>query len=206
MVFSIQQCCAKINHQHLLSNPAHHSPFFSNTSMKTMIGIVGRKRSGKDTLAMFVKDTFPRTNIMSFAEPLKLACKHAYHLQDEQLEAKEDVVDPRWNMSPRDMMRSLGVDHLRAVDPEHWTKHMAFRIRAMESVVISDVRFQNEADFVRRNGRVLIHVARDLQSNCDSHVSEATSDEIPCDHYIQNDGSLEDLRKKLTAVLSPMVR
>ena len=167
-----------------------------------MIGFVGRKRSGKDTLAMFVRDLWPDTNIMSFADPLKQACKHAYHLRDEQLEKTKDVVDPRWNMTPRDMMKSLGGKYFRYEDPHHWTKNMAYRIQGSGSVAISDVRFQNEAAFVKESGGVLIHVWRDMESNSDNDVTEQTTDEISCDHYIRNDGSLEDLRDKLVAVLS----
>ncbi|CAM9699182.1 unnamed protein product [Ectocarpus sp. 6 AP-2014] len=167
-----------------------------------MIGFVGRKRSGKDTLAMFVRDLFPETNIMSFADPLKQACKHAYHLRDEQLDKTKDVIDPRWGMTPRDMMKSLGMKYFRHEDPHHWTKNMSFRIQGLGSIVISDVRFQNEAAFVKENGGVLIHVWRDMESNNDNDVSEQTTDEIACDHYIRNDGSLEDLRAKIVDVFS----
>lgn len=174
--------------------------------MRTVVGIVGRKRSGKDTLANFATEILGDVKVLSFAEPLKQACKHAYNLRDEQLDETKDEVDKRWGMSPREMMKTLGVDYFRAKDPCQWTKNMKFRMdKAVSSpetvVVISDVRFQNEAAFVRENGGVLIHVSRALQSNSDDHVSEKTTDEIACDHYIANDGSLQDLKNKLRAAI-----
>lgn len=174
-----------------------------------MIGIVGRKRSGKDTLANFATEILGDARVLSFAEPLKQACKHAYNLSDEQLDETKDLIDKRWGMTPRDMMRTLGVDHFRSKDPGQWTKNMRFRIEGAISkpetaVVISDVRFQNEAAFVRENGGVLIHVSRDLPSNSDDHVSEKTTDEIVCDHYINNDGSLRDLKNKLIVAIEIM--
>ena len=169
--------------------------------MKTLIGIVGRKRSGKDTLAGFMREISPGTRVLSFAEPLKLACKHAYQLSDAQLDDTKDVIDHRWGMTPRDMMKSLGVNYFRAQDEEHWTKNMSFRLEGVGNVVISDVRFQNEAAFVRERGGVLIHVSRDMESNSDDHVSEQTTDAIECDHYIRNDGTMNDLRVSLKTVL-----
>lgn len=178
-------------------------------SMRTVVGIVGRKRSGKDTLANFATEILEDVKVLSFAEPLKQACKHAYNLTNEQLDEAKDEVDKRWGMSPRSMMKTLGMDYFRSKDPCHWTKNMKFRIEGWGSdpettVVISDVRFHNEAAFVRENGGVLIHVSRDLQSNSDDHVSEKTTDEIVCDHYISNDGSLQDLKNKLVEALEAL--
>lgn len=172
--------------------------------MQTLIGIVGRKRSGKDTLAGFIRKMSPGTRVLSFAGPLKQACKHAYHLSDEQLDGTKDVIDHRWGMTPREMMKSLGVAYFRSRDEEHWTKNMSFRLEGLKNVtvVISDIRFQNEAAFVREHGGVLIHLSRDLESNSDDHVSEQTTDAIECDHYIRNDGSLEDLRANVRMVLA----
>lgn len=177
--------------------------------MRTMIGIVGRKRSGKDTLANFATEILGDARVLSFAEPLKQACKHAYNLRDEQLDETKDEIDKRWGMTPRDMMKTLGVDYFRSKDPSQWTKNMGFRIegavsRPETAVVISDVRFQNEAAFVRENGGVLIHVSRDLPSNSDDHESEKTTDEIVCDHYINNNGSLRDLKNKLRVAIEIM--
>lgn len=173
----------------------------TQSAMKTLIGIVGRKRSGKDTVAGFIRDMSPDARILSFAGPLKQACKHAYHLTDEQLEGTKDSIDPRWGVTPRDMMKHLGVNYFREQDPEQWTKNMGFRMDGLESVVISDVRFPNEAAFVREKGGVLIHVSRDVESNCDDHVSERMTDEISCQHFIRNDGSLDDLRAEVKMVL-----
>lgn len=178
----------------------HYTP----VTMKTLIGIVGRKRSGKDTLAGFISGMSPGTRVLSFAGPLKQACKHAYHLSDDQLDDTKDVIDHRWGMTPRDMMKSLGVNYFRSQDDGHWTKNMSFRLEGLGknvTVVISDIRFQNEAAFVREHGGVLIHVSRDLESNSDDHVSEQTTDAIECDHYIRNDGSLDDLRASAKSIL-----
>ena len=173
--------------------------------MKLLIGLVGRKRSGKDTLASFVQDVYPEFTIMSFADPLKQACMHAYHLTDDQLEETKDIVDPRWGMSPRDMMKSIGTKYFREEDPDQWTKNLGFRMSGMEHVIVSDVRFQNEALFLKENGGVLVHISRDLESNYDDHVSEKTTDEIVCEYSIRNEGSLEALMDKSIELMSTIM-
>lgn len=173
--------------------------------MKLLIGLVGRKRSGKDTLARFCQDKSPEITIMSFADPLKQACKHAYHLTDDQLEETKDIVDPRWGMSPRDMMKSIGTKYFRTEDPDQWTKNLGFRMSGMEHVIVSDVRFHNEALFIKENGGFLVHISRDISSNDDDHVSEKTTEEIVCEYSICNDGSLEDFRAKSIELMSTIV-
>jgi hypothetical protein len=173
--------------------------------MKLVVGLVGRKRSGKDTVALFARDLLPGVNVLSFADPLKKACKHAYCLSDEQLEATKDVVDPRWGMTPRDMMKDLGCKYFRHADPEHWTKNMGVRMQGVDNVIITDVRFQNEASFVKKNGGILVHVTRDLESNADDHVSEKTTDDIVCEYSIRNDGTLMELREKFVGVLQELL-
>lgn len=169
--------------------------------MKLLIGLVGRKRTGKDTVAKFVDEMSEGMSVMSFADPLKMACKHAYCLSESQLEQTKDVIDSRWGMTPRDMMKSLGVKYFRSQDPDHWIKNMVFRLQGLDNVIISDARFHNEAMFIKRHGGVLVHVSRDLESNEDNHVSERTTDDIVCDYFIRNDGSLDDLREKVLALM-----
>ncbi|CAN0235963.1 unnamed protein product [Scytosiphon promiscuus] len=114
-----------------------------------MIGIVGRKRSGKGPLATFATENLEDSKVVLFAEPLKQACKHAFNLRDEQLDETRDEIVKRRGMAPRDMMKTLGVDYFHIKDPG-----LDFQTRNNSSrdVVTSDVRFQNEAPFVRENG------------------------------------------------------
>lgn len=171
-----------------------------------LIGFVGKKRSGKDTCASFLSETFDDLHILSFAEPLKQACKHIYVLSDDQLTIEKDVEDERWSLTPRDMVKRLGTD-MRAVDKLHWVRNMAMRLDDIHRgerthVAISDVRFQQEAHFIKSLGGILIHVSRDCTEDGDPHVSETESEGIQCDHYIYNNGSLDELRALLANCVS----
>jgi hypothetical protein len=56
---------------------------------------------------------------------------------------------------------------------DFWVRHMSARMRHAnkDKVVISDVRFPNEADWVRDNGGVLIRIVDGTQ-HTDCHPSE----------------------------------
>ncbi len=139
-----------------------------------VVGIAGLARSGKDTAAdilMAYRKDFVR---YSFAGPLKEMLATGLSLTDAQLNgAAKNVVDPRYGVTPRYMMQTLGTEWGREiVSPDLWLKLVKNRVAAMACpVVIPDVRFEDEASFVRDNG-VLLHIQREGTGG-DSHASEA---------------------------------
>jgi hypothetical protein len=77
-----------------------------------------------------------------------------------------------------------------------WFEHLP----ADTSVVVPDVRFQNEADLIRELGGVLVRITRDPpggragQQGVDAHESEFGVAAITgADMTIHNDGTVEDL-------------
>lgn len=67
--------------------------------------------------------------------------------------------------------------------------------------VITDVRFPNEAEAIRKAGGKIVKVFRPSYSNVvDAHASEAHIDEIEADFYVLNDASLLELRAKALAI------
>ena len=73
-----------------------------------------------------------------------------------------------------------------------------FENNRIENFVISDVRFQNEADFVKKHNGLLIKVNRPGENNNDNHISETGIDDIKIyDILIQNSGSIFDLYEKI---------
>ena len=72
-------------------------------------------------------------------------------------------------------------------------------------VVIPDVRFLNEADYVEDNGEVL-RVERPGLNSTDGHVSENELNDywIAPDRVIVNDGTLADLGGKVGAMVEDL--
>lgn len=139
-------------------------------SMPRVIGIAGKARAGKSTAAAFISAQYGYEQ-MAFADPLKNMLR-GLGLSEEQLEGSlKETIDPTYGVSPRHMMQTLGTQWGRQmVCEDMWVKRMA---QNTGKIVISDVRFADEAEWVRENG-LLIFVVRDgaPKINNSRHESE----------------------------------
>jgi hypothetical protein len=66
--------------------------------------------------------------------------------------------------------------------------------------VITDVRFYNESDWIHKQGGKVFRVVRPGY-NGDNHKSESQIDFLYTDAEIENDGTLDDLEKKVLALM-----
>lgn len=182
-----------------------------------LIGIIGSKQSGKSTFVSAVSKHY-RVIEGSFAEPLKrivsiLGFEHKY-LYDQEF--KEEVV-PELGISAREMLQVLGTDIFRdklleflpnftlAKNGGIWVnlfKRKYEQIRKVDKnavVIISDVRFLNEAETITEMGGVLIKIERPniQKNNFSSHSSEKLSSQISTEYNIENNYSnLEEYQRE----------
>jgi hypothetical protein len=170
-----------------------------------IIGLVGKKQVGKDTVAQYLVHYYDFIQ-HAFAAPLKKACQVLFLLESEQLHVNrlKEQEDPRWGKSPRQMMQLVGTDLFRQhVDQDFWVKHMEYwldkHMTTDTNIVISDVRFQNEADLIRQKGGVLWMIKRDTFEQ-DVHESE-TQHIHPIDTTLTNTTSLDDLYTQVNIAL-----
>lgn len=166
-----------------------------------VIGIAGPAGVGKDTAADYLVGQLPGYRKVAFADPLKDMLRTGLSLTEAQLYGSDkEAVDERYGCSPRHIMQTLGTEWGRQhIHPDVWVKAMAARIGKADNVVICDVRFQNEADFVRERG-VLIHLTGRGGIGA-AHQSELGLEAMPGDITIANDGDLKQLYGRLYACL-----
>ncbi len=130
---------------------------------RKIIGITGIAGSGKDTFANTIKESEPNTDVFAFAGPLKEACKILFNFSHNQLHhpiVKEEI-DERWERSPRQILQWLGTDILRThINEDFFVLNMKQRIDSSKAdyILISDVRFDNEAEFIRSLGGKIIKI------------------------------------------------
>jgi hypothetical protein len=173
-----------------------------------IIGITGRKRSGKDTIANYLVKKYGFVKL-AFADSLKESCKIIFGFSDDQVYGDEkDVIDSYWGHSPREILQNVGTELFRKrlpelcpnTSPEIWIKSVDRKIQQLKKsghtlFVISDIRFQNELDYVVRNNGVSFRVIRPslLHDSNSNHESEIHVDNLCTDYDFNNNGSKTDL-------------
>lgn len=97
----------------------------------------------------------------------------------------------------RSFLRAVGM-WARQEDEDIWVKQVEKKINSTSqesNIFISDVRFLNEAKFLKKMGFTLIHICRsrqDIGSLIDNHVSETSLLNYSWDIELNNDGTLEE--------------
>jgi len=180
-------------------------PIFGLSNSKgepMLIGISGKAGSGKDTLGKYLCDEYLCLHYY-FAKPLKEGAKIMFALTDDQIANKEVPIEP-WGLSPRKIWQLLGTEVGRGIDPAIWIKNAEMFIHKHpgRTVIITDVRFDNEAIFIRNRGGVVINIVREQQDIIENrHSSEGGLKPDNVDLYIHNNGSIEDMCNEVTYMI-----
>lgn len=170
-----------------------------------LIGLCGAAGSGKNTVADILG-----WRQASFAAPLyrMVAVMTGVPVQSLQDRAcKEQPIE--WlGKSPRQLLQTLGTEWGRAhVAEDVWIRATLHEItpwlEAGENVVVTDVRFDNEAAAIRAAGGRVIRVARGgcLAGATAGHSSEAGISACFVDAEIDNSGGLDALRDAVVACI-----
>lgn len=183
-----------------------------------LIGIHGPLNSGKDTVADIIQahkqDRFGR---YAFAKPLKDALKGMLGFTDLQLEDRvlKEQVDPFWGFTPRRAMQLLGTEFGREMlRKDIWIKRAELEIaknhEAGKHTIITDVRFENEAEWIRsRDDAVLIYILAPniVKDERYQHASEAGISRANTDIVLVNDKSLglEALVEQVKSIVNKLL-
>lgn len=179
-----------------------------------LIGLTGKARSGKDTVGDFIKGDMSARGYdtvlhYSFAAPLKQGLQTMFGWTEDHTDGDlKEAVDEHLGVTPRFAMQSLGTDWARnMINQNTWViiakKRISEAWRRGEHVLITDVRFDNEAQAIRELGGVVIHIERpgqeEIQSN--QHASEAGVTYKVGDLMLINDKGLKDLQAKVISTM-----
>lgn len=146
-----------------------------------IIGIHGYAGVGKDTVADYLA-RYENVYREAFADPLKVACAAAFGIPiewfyDSDLKEQETF----WGVSPRKIAQFVGTEMFRDTvgrlyekTVSHWVNLMEARLTGLsappegkgfyepgDTVIIPDVRFQDEANWIWEHGGIVIHLLRD---------------------------------------------
>lgn len=181
-----------------------------------IVGIAGYARSGKDTLGSFLvnehgyerrsfaaalKDVLYATNPLAEVGPEtggnQKAMRPVVFLVDEY------GWDEAKNMSPgfygvRGLLQRLGTEGGRNVLGQNiWVDTVMSTLTDPTDgkYVFTDMRFPNEFLAIVHKGGLALRVVRDEAAPVNPHISETALDGYEFDGVVDNNGTLDDLRK-----------
>lgn len=166
-----------------------------------IIGLTGPARSGKDTVAEILMKELD-CSAESFATPIKRMLAFGLNISTKQLYGNEkDRETTRYGKTTREMLQTLGTEWGRnMIHPDIWVKALeGFIDYTNDYLIIPDVRFENEAEWVRKQG-ILIHITG--RGGIDgNHESENGVRMTAHDLVIDNSGTLEELSQEVSYCL-----
>ncbi len=204
-----------------------------------IVGIVGFLGSGKGTVGDVLTQNYGFYRL-SFADAVKDAVSVIFSwprhlLEGDTPESREfrERPDAFWSqrfgyeVTPRYMLQLMGTEAGRDVfHKDIWIHALERKLAMFDNVVVPDVRFPNEIDFIRKVGGKIVSVKRgpepdwydlahaannvnflhspechDEMSKSGIHYSEWAWVGQEFDHVIDNDGSMEDLRNKINNIM-----
>ena len=163
---------------------------------KIIIGLCGKKFSGKSTFGHYVKDKY-NFKIYSFGDSLKKSLKDIFFFTDEELNGnKKEVINDYWEITPREIMQFYGTELMREqlgnkynhIGNKIWIKSLEYKLLNdikndnINKIIIDDVRFNNEINWIKNFGKkynyttYIINISSPndniIQNNFTQHKSE----------------------------------
>lgn len=140
-----------------------------------IIGITGLAGSGKDSAAKFIMEKYPEYQKLSFASKLKDITSSLYNWNREALEgltkenrAWREEEDKKLSkifgreITPRHELQLIGTGLKEILQKDFWARIVEHKIitENLKNVVITDVRFSDEIEMIKRLGGHIIEIQR----------------------------------------------
>ena len=153
--------------------PMQHKPI--------IIGLAGRAGSGKNFVACQIQGAVSSLDCFceqySFAGPLKDTVAAMFGIDRGLLNTERGKQTVSWynGMTYRELLQFVGTDVVREhVAPDFWVNRMESKLDKTpdDIVLITDVRFTNEAELIWRYGGKVLRVDGRANEEVPAHVSE----------------------------------
>lgn len=197
-----------------------------------IISISGLIGSGKDTIADYLIANYDFAR-ESWAGTLKDAVSSVFGWDRELLEGKteesrawREQIDTWWavkldipHLTPRWILQQWGTEVCRrGFHDSIWVASLENKLRKnTKNVVITDTRFSNELNAIKRIGGITLRVTRgqdpewiEIAKNSPElmkqlyphvHASEYSSVNLEYDCYVDNNGTIDDLHDTISSLL-----
>lgn len=163
-----------------------------------IIGVSGKKRSGKDTFYELLKNNLKDHSSVkryAFADPVKEYATQYFNIDWREIKNEQN----------RFILQGIGQMFREKVDENYWVLKTIKKIRESrlknpgEISVITDVRYINEAnEVINQEEGILIKIINKNTEAFDSHISENNLDDYEFDYIIENNGSMDSYRNEVS--------
>ena len=189
-----------------------------------LIGIVGKKGSGKDTVSDYLVQNH-HFHKLAFANPIKQVASIMFDFNEQQLNGElKETIDKRWGISPREVFQKLGTEFGQFDLPKYfpqlgekvnrnfWVERLKieyYKLPEKSNVIISDVRFKHEIDEIKKMNGIIIKINRNhrIWENNDIHLSENEMELVENQQFniiINNNSTLDDLFEHINNIVKEL--
>jgi hypothetical protein len=165
-----------------------------------IIGLSGYSRSGKDEVAKILVEEYGFTRV-AFADKIRELLYEMNPIVDTHYKLQSLVDAYGWDEvkrrpQVREMLQNVGVGARKLFGDLFWV-HQAMTSMALAhpNIVVTDVRFTNEAETLELNGGQVWRIKRPGVDAVNDHVSEHELDGYKVKMILKNEGTLDDLRE-----------
>lgn len=176
-----------------------------------IIGISGYARSGKDTVAELLVNKYGFERV-AFADALRNFVYEMNPLVNRENNIREIVDALGWDEAKakpevRECLQNVGLAARKQFGEEFWVRQALGKVGYTQNVVITDVRFKNEAASIKdKDYSQMWRVTRPGVGPINKHISEVDLDDWNrWDYEFINSGSLEDLEFTISTRMNQLV-
>jgi hypothetical protein len=163
-----------------------------------IIGLTGYAQSGKDSVANILVEQYGYTRF-AFADKIRELLIETNPLIRDGFRVESVVSAYGWDQAKilfpeiRHLLQSLGVGARKLLGDDIWIYQVLKDVHPTDKIVISDVRFINEAECISARGGDMWRIKRPGVGAVNAHVSESDLDGYKVNKILSNGGTLEEL-------------
>lgn len=191
--------------------------------MIRVVGLTGYARSGKNTVAGLIAKMSPESRVreIAFADAIKVSAARAlgvpFHGDQvgtaavrewadrfkadhviEVIESGETV----HRITGREFLQRYGTEaHRELFDDDFWVNVVDLNPPDIDLLLVTDVRFPNEAHHIHEAGGEVWKVVRSDALPANDHASERPLPDELVDRTVSNEGDLDDLEAEVERVM-----
>ena len=202
----------------------------------SIIAICGLMGAGKDTLADILTANMTEQELpfqrMAFADPIKDLISAQFNISRSDIEEwkRKAAPPPGFSRPIRELLQHMG--DMRTFDPMLWVNKLLEAMPSTGAAIITDVRYENELEALRKRGAITVLVTSTQWPRYDNTDAKHSSElgfkalheriavlasqskpdgeepafrsfpELGIDYYVCNDGKLSKLEAVAKAILS----